>query len=155
MHKIYEDQGAFNFIFQIPQIIYSTMISNVINIIIKYLSLSQKNILEIKKEKTNFNIKAKIKSVFKCLKKKFFLYFLLSFIILLFFWYYLGCFCAIYSNTQNHLFKDTAISFTLSLIYPLFLNLVPGFFRIPSLKLVNKNNKKEGLYKFSLILQLI
>ena len=48
MHKVYEDKGKFNIIFQIPQILYSTMVSAVINIILKTLSLSEKNILELK-----------------------------------------------------------------------------------------------------------
>ena len=48
MHKIYEDKGSFNFFYHIPQILYSTLISSVINMIIKNLSLSEKNVLEIK-----------------------------------------------------------------------------------------------------------
>ena len=51
MHKIYEDEGSFNFIYQLPQILYSTMICSVINALVKSLSLSEKNILEIKQEK--------------------------------------------------------------------------------------------------------
>ena len=39
LHRIYMDEGAFNFIYQIPQIIYSSIISVVIDIIIKYLAL--------------------------------------------------------------------------------------------------------------------
>ena len=38
MHKIYIDEGSFNFIYQIPQIILSALISGVINFIIKYLA---------------------------------------------------------------------------------------------------------------------
>ena len=48
MHKIYEDKGKFNFIYQIPQILYSSIISSKINMIITSLSLSEKNILSIK-----------------------------------------------------------------------------------------------------------
>ena len=33
MHKIYVDHGSFNFIYQLPQIIYSSIISSVLNII--------------------------------------------------------------------------------------------------------------------------
>ena len=44
IHKIYKDEGAFNFIYNIPQIIYSTIISAVINIIVKTLSLTEKDI---------------------------------------------------------------------------------------------------------------
>ena len=35
LHKIYEDKGEYNFIYQIPNILYSTIISSFINIIIK------------------------------------------------------------------------------------------------------------------------
>ena len=41
IHKIYEDEGIFNFIYHFPQIIYSTIISAVINIIVKKLSLTE------------------------------------------------------------------------------------------------------------------
>ena len=37
MHKIYIDKGSFNFIYQIPQIIYSSIISGIINTIVTYL----------------------------------------------------------------------------------------------------------------------
>ena len=51
MHKVYIDYGKYNFLFRISQMIYSTLISTVINTILKILTLSQKDILEIKKEK--------------------------------------------------------------------------------------------------------
>ena len=43
MHKIYENQGNFNFIYQIPQILYSLLISSFIMSLLRYFSLSQKN----------------------------------------------------------------------------------------------------------------
>ena len=39
MHKIYEDEGTFDFIYQIPQILYSTALSSINNALISYLSL--------------------------------------------------------------------------------------------------------------------
>ena len=149
MHKIYEDNGIFNLIYQIPKILYSTIISLIINTIVKNLSLTEKNITKIIKERGDpfENLSIKI----KYLKIKFILFFILSFLFLLFFWYYISCFCAVYKNTQIHLIKDTLISFGLSLIYPLAINLIPGIFRIPSL---NKNNRKI-LYNLSKIIQLI
>ena len=45
MHKIYIDKGSFNFIYQIPQIAYSSIISGAINSIVSFLSLSEKNII--------------------------------------------------------------------------------------------------------------
>ena len=151
MHKIYEEQGKFNFIYHIPQILYSTIISSVINFIIKYLSLSEKNILELKNTKGNPEEKAS--KILSCLKIKFFLFYILCFLFLIFFWYYLSCFCAIYKNTQIHLIKDILASFGLSLVYPLGINLLPGIFRIPSLNAPKKD--RECLYQISLIIQMI
>ena len=37
MHKIYKDAGSYDFIYQIPQIIYSSIISNIINILFRLL----------------------------------------------------------------------------------------------------------------------
>ena len=51
MHKIYEDCGAFNFIYQLPKILYSTIISSVITLILKNLALIESNIIEIKNDK--------------------------------------------------------------------------------------------------------
>ena len=50
IHKIYEDNGTFDFIYQIPQVIYSTIISSILTILLKYLSLSDNIILSLKKD---------------------------------------------------------------------------------------------------------
>ena len=153
MHKVYKDNGAFDFLFQIPQILYSTIVSAIINMILKRLSLSEKNILEIKQEKDNTKIVEKSKTIEKCINIKFIIFFILSFLFMLFFSYFISCFCAVYINTQKILIKDTLISFGLSMIYPFGLNLLPGFFRIPALRAKKKDNK--CLYKLSKIVALI
>ena len=55
MHKIYEDKGKYNFLYQIPQILYSTLIGRFIDALIKNLALSQERIVKFKKEKENLN----------------------------------------------------------------------------------------------------
>ena len=147
IHKIYEDQGNFNLPYQIPQILYSTIITSFVNIIIKHFSLSEKKVLNIKNTKENIN-RAKI---LKYLIIKFIIFFILNFIFLILFWLYLSSFCAVYINTQIHLIKDTLITFGFSLIYPFGLYFIPGLLRIPSLK--NKN--KEILYNISKFIQTI
>ena len=62
-------------------------------------------------------------------------------------------FGAVYRNTQIHLIKDTLTSFALSLVYPLWIYLLPGLFRI--LALSDPSKKKIKLYKFSLYLQML
>ena len=151
MHKIYEDEGIFDFIYQIPKILYSTLITSTISTFIKFLSLSESNIIELKNQKINLEIKSN--NILKCLKIKFFFFFFFSFLLLFVFWYYVSVFCAVYENTQFYLMKDVLISFVLSLLYPFVLNLFPGIFRIISLK--SRDRNKEYLYKISKIIQKI
>ena len=153
MNQIYEDEGSFNFVYQLPQIAYSSLISAVINILLKMLALSQGLILDFKQNKEKKDLYKREKSLDDKLKLKFILYFLLSTILLLFFWYYISMFCAIYINTQLHLIKDTLISFGLSLFYPFGVNLIAGIFRIPSLS--NQKNQRSYLYNLSKIIQMI
>ena len=86
------------------------------------------------------------------LRIKFILFFILGFLLLLFLWFYIAMFGAIYKNIQIHLLKDTLISFGLSLIYPFFTYLIPGFLRIPALSDPKKDRK--CLYDFSKFLQM-
>ena len=153
MNKIYVDNGAFNFIYQLPQILYSTVVSAVINMILKKLSLSEKQILQIKQEKELKISIEKSKKIQNCLKIRFIIFLILSSILMLFFWYFITCFCAVYENTQTILLKDTLVSFALSMVYPFGLNLLPGFFRIPALRAPNKN--KKCLYKISTYVAII
>ena len=51
MHKIYIDSGKCNFLYQIPQMIYSSLIGSFLNSIIRYLGLCKNNIIKIKKFK--------------------------------------------------------------------------------------------------------
>ena len=153
MHEIYVKNGAYDLILQIPQIIYSSLISSVINTILKQLSLFEYDILSIKKSEEKNILYIKAKSVKKCLIVKSIIFIFLSLILIIFFSYYLSCFCAVYTNTQKILLKDTLISFCLSMSYSFGICLLPGLFRIPALRA--KNQDKEGLYKFSNILSLL
>ena len=148
--KIYTDKGSYNLIYQLPQIIYSSLISSILNFIITFLGLSENNILKFKKEDyKKENVNNKYQDLIQKLKIKFTLYFIIDFLLLIFFWYYISCFCGIYKNTQIHLIKDSLISFATGLITPLIICLFPGIFRVLALK-----NHNECLYKFSTILQM-
>ena len=85
MDKIYEDNAVFNFLFQIPQILYSSVISSVINIILNKLTISEEQILDMKKEKDLkkfLELANKIKSK---LKIKLIIFLILSSALMLFF----------------------------------------------------------------------
>ena len=149
IHKIYEDGGVYNISYFIPQIILSFIISFFISDVIKYLFLSGRNILELRYMSNLKN--EKIINIKRCLKIKYILFFILSEIFLILFWYYLSSFCAIYQNSQVYLIKNTLISFTLSLFFPIIINLFTSLLRLNSLK--NKN--KKCIFKISKIMQTI
>ena len=82
-------KGKFNFLYQIPQILYSTLISKFIDALIKNLALSQDTFVELKQEKDKKLLdKNYSRKKIRTLKVKFISFFVISFIILVFFWYY-------------------------------------------------------------------
>ena len=120
---------------------------------LKSLALTEKIVMEIKLETNKVFLDRKGIESRNWIYYKYIIYFLISFPLLFFCWYYLGCFCAVYKNTQIYLLKDSLISFGITLLYPIFLYLVPGIFRIPALRSEKKN--KETMFKFSKIIQSI
>ena len=153
MHKVYENNGKFNFVYQIPTIIYSSLISTIIHNLLRFLCLSEKSILKLKKENNRSSLHGKSDYILRSLKIRLIFYFFFGLILMLFFWYFISTFCAVYQNTQSILLKSTFLSFILSLIYPFGYVLLPGIFRIPALRAENKD--KEFIYNFSKILALI
>ena len=151
IHKVYIDEGNYDLYYLLPQIILSFLIAYVINIIIKLMTLSEKNITEIKKENTLREARAKVKGVERCLIIKNTFYFIISISFIGFFWYYLSSFCAVYPNSQIHLIKNTFISFCLSLLFPFIINIIPVAIRRFSLS--DKNSK--FIYNMSKFIQWI
>ena len=150
MHKIYEDRGDYNFIYQLPQIIYSFLISLFITQLLNYFNLSEEKIAKIRENKKT-EIDIKINYLFKKSICKLVTFFVLIIFFLLLFWYYLSSFCAVYKNTQRCLIIDTITSFALSLfIYPFIFAFIPCIMRYYSLRAKNKN--RECLYKTSNII---
>ena len=156
MHKIFLDYGKYDFIAQIPQILYSTLVSQFLDFILKYVCLTEKDIYKIKqfeKEKDKFVAKKNIFKSIKYMKIKILLYFLVSFIFMCFFWYFISAFCAVYKNTQLFLIKDTMISFLISLLYPFALYILPKGLRIISLN--DEKKRLKFLYILSDLIPLI
>ena len=153
MHNIYKSKGEFDLEVQIPIIIYSSLISMILKTPLDSLALSNDAIITFKQNKSKINLMKRAEELKNKLAVKFILYFIISFLLLDFFWYYISMFGVIYKNTQIHLLKDTLMSFALSLLYPFGIYLFPGIFRIPALS--NRKNKRECLYNFSKIIQLL
>ena len=152
MHNIYVTEGSFSIEYQLSKLILSSIISMVLNTLLKRLPLSNDNIIQFKQIKKKKHVSERGAVLNHILKIKFILYFILSFIFLLFFWYYLSMFGAVYTHTQFHLLKDTVVSFGFSLLYPFGLCLLPGLLRIPALS--DHKKRREYLYKLSILIQM-
>ena len=101
IHQIYEDEGKYNFEYIIKYILYSFVISHAVIIIIKYFSLSEKNLSEINLEQNLDKIYDIIDKIKKKLIIKYICFFILGILFCIFLWYYLSSFCAKYSGLFN------------------------------------------------------
>ena len=153
IHKIYEDGGSYNIIYLLPQIIYSFIISYIFSTVIRHVFVSERNIAEIKNQKTLNDSKDKVDNVKKCIIIKYIIFYVAGIVFLFFFWYYLSSFGAVYRNTQVILIKNTFISFAISLVFPFGINILPSIFRNISLKDANSN--REFMFKISAFLKYI
>ena len=144
MHKLFIDYGKYNFIQQIPQIIYSTIVSQIIEIFICFLSLTDNYYYQIKECKPL--TKDILMKNMKCIKIKITIFYIFSFLMFCFYWYFITCFCAVYQNTQISFIKDSISSFALGIFLPFIVYIFPSLFRIISLK---SKSKIECVYKFS------
>ena len=145
MHKMYLDYGKYNFLQQIYQILLSTIGTQIIEVFLCFLSMTDKHYFEIK----NLEIKNKY-NVFKIIKKvkiKITIFFVFTFLLFCFYWYAIACFCAVYRNTQSAFIKDSITSFALNLLYPFILYLFSVLLRIISLRASKAN--LSCLYRLS------
>ena len=149
MHKIFLNYGKYNFIQQIPQIVYTTIISQLIEIFLCYLSLTDKHIYQIMDLAPTIK-KKEIITILKCIKIKLVLFFIFTFLFITFYWYTITSFCSVYENTQITFIKDSLLSFLLSILYPFIIYLIPSALRIISLR--NKKVNLKCVYKLSEII---
>ena len=150
MHKMFLDYGKYNFIQQIPQIIYSVLVSQLIELLLCFLSLTDKHYYEMKS--TNIKTRIEIFQIIKRIKLKIYFFYIFTGIMFLFYWYIITCFCAVYENTQIAFIKDSLLSFALGLLYPFALYLLPSALRIMSLKYCK--GKLSFIYKLSDIIPI-
>jgi len=152
MHKLFLNYGKYDFFQQIPQIVYSTIFSQIIEVFLCFLSLTDKYIYELK---SNFieGKKDNNKKTIKVMNIKLIIFFIFTFIFFFLYWYLISVFCSVYRNTQKHFIKDSLISFSLGLLYPFAFYFISSSLRICAIS--DKGKKRfECIYKFSYIIPL-
>ena len=148
MHKKYTEKEDSSFADKIPQLIFSLIVSHVIEVILCFLSMTDVHIYEIKAlPKVAQNDERMFKIIDK-IRNKLTAFFIFTFLLFLFHWYFISAFCAVYQNTQVIFLRDSGISILTSLIDPFIIYGLLTLIRyISLLKCCNK--KACCLYKIS------
>ena len=171
MHKKYTEGEDFTFVQKLPQLIFTILVGDLIDVILCFLSMTDKHVYEIKElsrkqREKKYNEKNKIKTkadntdiykkefgeqlldILDKMKQKIIGFFIVTFLLFLFYWYFISAFCAVYQNTQLIFLRDTGISFLTSLIEPFIIYGFTSILRAISLAFVCR--KKLGcVYKLS------
>ena len=141
MHKIYITYGKYDIFQQIPQAIYVTIFTNLIEVFLCFLSLTDTAMYQIKRLRNSYKKKKIEIKIIKCMKLKLFIFYLFTFIIFFFYWYIVTTFCEVYPNTQMTYIKDCIFSFIFSLFLPFVLYIFPAAVRICALRGGKKGSK--------------
>ena len=145
--------GDTSFAQRIPQIIFSLLVSHAIEVILCYLSMTDKHYYEIKalpKIKRNDD---RVFDILECIKRKLTGFFIFTFLVFLFHWYFISAFCAVYQNTQKIFLRDSAISILISLIDPFIIYGFTCLMRVISLSRCCRK-KLSCVYKLSDIIPI-
>ena len=118
------------------------------NYIVRYITLSEKDISEIISEKNVEDRSKKISKTLQCIQIKLIIFFSISILLIGLCWYYVSAFCAIFKNSQGHYFINVLVAFIVCNIWPCVTSLFAPILRIKSLK----DGNREGMYKASKIL---
>ena len=148
MHRKYINHEEFTFVQKIPQLLFTLIISHIIEVLLCFFGLTDTHIYEIKDLKEREKKGKKVFDIIEKMKNKLVFFFIITFLLFIFNWYFISAFCAVYQNTQIIFLRDTAISFLSSMLDPFLIYGITVSLRYISL--MKCSNKKLGcIYKLS------
>ena len=147
MHKLYLSYGKYDFIQQIPQIVYSTIVSQLTEVFLCFLSLTDRPFYQIKNLESSVKNMKNINEIYKGINTKLIIFYIFTFVFFVFYWYVIVIFCALYENTQIAYLKDCLFSFLLSILSPFILYLIPSGLRVCAIR--DPKIKSVWLFKLS------
>ena len=150
MREIYIYKGNTNAAIHIPNIVLSSLCCIIMNFIVKFISLSDRDISLINNEKNLDNRRSLVNRAKKALKIKLYIIFAVSTLLITLCWYYVSAFCAVFKNSQGHYFINLLVAFIVCNIWPCVTSLIPPIFRVNGLW-----NGSKCMYKFSQIIAYI
>ena len=148
MHKKYTENEDFTFVQKLPQLLFTLIVSHIIEVILCYFSMTDSAYYEIKSLPKTRESQEKILNIINCVERKLVSFYLVSFLLFLFYWYFISAFCAVYKNTQVIFLRDSGISFLISFIDPFIIYAFTCLLRKISLSICCKK-KLCCLYKLS------
>jgi hypothetical protein len=92
MHRKYTIGEDFTFVQKIPQLVFTIIVSNIMEVVLCFLSMTDVHYYEIKQfsnYKDNFK---KVTNIFECIKRKLVTFFIFTFLLFLFYWYLISAF---------------------------------------------------------------
>ena len=134
----------------IPNTIYSSILSSIFLILLKFMALTHNSVRTLRKMNNVDKAEEKSKCILRCIKIRIAMYYLLSFIFLIVFGFYVLCFCNVFENTQIELVKSTLTSWLISILYPFIICFLTSIVRALALLMKNKY-----LYAANKIMQLL
>ena len=148
MHKKYTNGEDFTFIQKIPQLLFTLIVSHIIEVILCCLSMTDTHIYKIKALPKEKESGEKVIDIIDSMKRRLTIFFILTFLLFLFYWYFISAFCAVYQNTQIIFLRDSGLSILTSFIDPFIIYGLTTLLRMISLCFCCK--KKLGcIYKLS------
>ena len=150
MREIYIYKGNTNAAVHIPNIILSSLCCLIMNFIIRFISLSERDISKINCELNEGERKKLSEKTKKLLKIKLIILFAISAGIIGLCWYYVSAFCAVFKNSQGHYFINVFVAFLVCNIWPCVTSLIPPIFRRKGL-----DSNSPCMYKASQIISYI
>ena len=123
----YKNKSFYNFLSELPKIIYALFFGFLLNIFFKILIA----ISPIKKGKNESNgkIKKALRHFLVCVKTKIIIFFTFIFIFDLFFVYFVSAFCTVYKKSVKNWCISAAITVSFALVLPFILSVIIFAFR--------------------------
>ena len=151
MRNIYKYKGNSDAAVHIPNIVLSSICSIIMGIIVRFVSLNERDIVKITQEENPEQRKTLAEKARRTSKIKMILLYVIAGLLILLCWYYVAAFCAVFKNSQGHYFVNWLVAFIVCNIWPCVTTLISTSLRHKALQ----TGISETLYKISQIVSLI
>jgi hypothetical protein len=149
MREIYIYKGNTDAAIYVTNIILSSFCCLIMNLIIRFVSINERDVYNILKEKNTEERLVLAEKTKRCQKIKIAILFTISILLIGLFWYYVSAFCAIFKNSQKIYFINFSLCFFICNLLPVLTCFIPTIMRKIALMKYNKT-----LYKASQIVSI-